>query len=108
MMVAKTPPKWGRLDETDPRRPPLCEIRHPNAIFPESVGCGGLPAHIAKKSCEVPEKMGPSIQWVETRHHDKLYALHRAREEACESTQAGRISANSISAVKDDRSDHGE
>jgi len=53
----------------------------------EIPGIGRLPADsmrtLSKKSCEVLEKMGPSIQWVESFvTNDKLYCVYIAPDEA--------------------------
>ena len=52
----------------------------------EIPGVGRLPADsmrtLSKKSCEVLEKMGPSIQWVESFvTNDKLYCVYIAPDE---------------------------
>ena len=60
----------------------------------EIPGAGRLPAesmrNIAQKSCAVLEKMGPSIQWVESFvTDDKLYCVYIApTKPPCASTRA--------------------
>ena len=73
----------------------------------EIPGAGRLPAEsmrkIAQKSCEVLEKMGPSIQWVESYvTDDKLYCVYIAPDEASvrEHANQGGFPANRISTVK--------
>jgi hypothetical protein len=73
----------------------------------EIPGVGRLPAEsmrsISKKSCEVLEKMGPSIQWVESFvTNDKLYCVYIAPDEEAVRQHAaqGGFPANRISAVK--------
>ena len=79
------------------------EIRHRT----RNPGVGRLPAesmrNISKKSCEVLEQMGPSIQWVESFvTNDKLYCVYIAPDEAAvrEHASRGGFPANRISAVK--------
>jgi hypothetical protein len=73
----------------------------------EIPGIGRLPADsmrsIAQKSCAVLEKMGPSIQWVESFvTNDKLYCVYIAPDEEAVRQHAsqGGFPANRISAVK--------
>ena len=73
----------------------------------EIPGAGRLPAEsmrtIAKKSCEVLQKMGPKIQWVESYvTDDKLYCVYIAPDEAAirEHASLGGFPANRISPVK--------
>ena len=73
----------------------------------EILGAGLLPAesmrNIAQKSCAILEKMGPSIQWVESYvTDDKLYCVYIAPNEAAvrEHASQGGFPANRISAVK--------
>ena len=73
----------------------------------EIPGVGRLPAesmrNISKKSCEVLEAMGPSIQWVESFvTNDKLYCVYIAPDEATvrEHASRGGFPANRISAIK--------
>lgn len=73
----------------------------------EIPGIGRLPAdsmrNIAQKSCAVLEKMGPSIQWVESFvTNDKLYCVYIAPDEEAVRQHAsqGGFPANRISAVK--------
>ena len=73
----------------------------------EIPGVGRLPAesmrNISKKSCEVLEQMGPSIQWVESFvTSDKLYCVYIAPDEEAVRQHASRggFPANRISAVK--------
>jgi hypothetical protein len=73
----------------------------------EIPGAGRLPAesmrNIAKKSCEILEAMGPSIQWIESYvTNDKLYCVYIAPDEAAirEHASRGGFPANRISAIK--------
>jgi hypothetical protein len=73
----------------------------------EIPGVGRLPAEsmrtIAQKSCSVLQKMGPSIQWVESFvTEDKLYCVYIAPDEAAvrEHASQGGFPANRISAVR--------
>ena len=73
----------------------------------EIPGIGRLPAEsmrsIAQKSCAVLEKMGPSIQWVESYvTDDKLYCVYIAPNEDAvrEHASRGGFPANRISAIK--------
>lgn len=73
----------------------------------EIPGAGRLPAEtmrtIAQKSCGILEKMGPSIQWVESYvTDDKLYCVYIAPNEAAvrEHAAQGQFPANRISMVK--------
>jgi len=73
----------------------------------EIPGVGRLPAEsmrtIAQKSCDVLQKMGPSIQWVESFvTEDKLYCVYIAPDEATvrEHASQGGFPANRISAVR--------
>ena len=69
----------------------------------EIPGVGRLPAEsmrtIAQKSCSVLQKMGPSIQWVESFvTEDKLYCVYIAPDEAAvrEHASQGGFPANRI------------
>ena len=73
----------------------------------EIPGIGRLPAEsvrtLSQKSCEVLEKMGPSIQWLESFvTNDKLYCVYIAPDEETVRQHAsqGGFPANRISAVK--------
>ena len=73
----------------------------------EIPGVGRLPAesmrNISKKSCEVLEQMGPSIQWVESFvTNDKLYCVYIAPDEETVRQHASRggFPANRISAIR--------
>jgi hypothetical protein len=73
----------------------------------EIPGVGRLPGEsmrtIAQKSCGVLERMGPSIQWVESFvTEDKLYCVYIAPDEAAVRVHAsqGGFPANRISAVR--------
>ena len=73
----------------------------------EIPGVGRLPAesmrNISKKSCEVLEQMGPSIQWVESFvTNDKLYCVYIAPDEAAvrEHASRGGFPANRIEEIQ--------
>jgi len=73
----------------------------------EIPGIGRLPAEslrsAAQKSCAALEKMGPSIQWVESYvTADKLYCIYIAPNEDAvrEHASRGGFPANKISAIK--------
>ncbi len=73
----------------------------------EIPGAGRLPAEsmrtIAQKSCAVLEKMGPSIQWVESYvTDDKIYCVYIAPDEAAvrEHASQGGFPVNKISTIK--------
>ena len=73
----------------------------------EIPGIGRLPAEsvrkLAQKSCAVLEKMGPSIQWVESyATDDKLYCIYIAPNEEMvrEHARQGGFPANKISQVR--------
>jgi uncharacterized protein DUF4242 len=73
----------------------------------EIPGVGRLPAEsmrsISRNSCDVLQRMGPSIQWVESFvTNDKLYCVHIAPDEATirEHASQGGFPANRISAIK--------
>ena len=58
---------------------------------------------IAQKSCDVLQKMGPSIQWVESFvTENKLYCVYIAPDEATvrEHASQGGFPANRISAIR--------
>ena len=68
---------------------------------------GRLPAEsmrtIAQKSCDILQKMGPSIQWIESFvTENKLYCVYIAPNERLirEHAQQGGFPANRISEVK--------
>ena len=73
----------------------------------EIPGAGKLSAEelrgISQKSCAVLEKMGPTIQWVESYvTDDKIYCVYIAPNEAMvrEHASKGGFPANKISAIR--------
>lgn len=73
----------------------------------ELPGAGSLTAEqlrgVAQKSCEVLQKLGPQIQWVESYvTDDKIYCIYIAPDEQIvrEHAKQGGFPANRVSAVR--------
>jgi hypothetical protein len=73
------------------------EIPNAGALTPEQLQA------ISQTSCQVLDKMGPSIQWVESFvTNDKIYCIYNARseEDIREHARQGGFPANSVSRVR--------